>query len=77
MKNYVVKAIIDFNDVEEKTEMGTDTPRQRNVSIWNCTKERYEYLKEHNAVELMGIDKIEEIKEEKPKETKKKNTRKK
>ncbi|MEE3324789.1 MAG: hypothetical protein VZR33_05585 [Methanosphaera sp.] len=76
MKNYVVKAIIDFNDVEEKTEMGTDTPRQRNVSIWNCTKERYEYLKEHNAVELVGIDKIEEVKEEKPKTTKKKTSKK-
>ena len=76
MKNYVVKAIIDFNDVEEKTEMGTDTPRQRNVSIWNCTKERYEYLKEHNAVELVGIDKIEEVKEEKPKTTKKKTIKK-
>ncbi|MBP5694459.1 MAG: hypothetical protein J6X03_03275 [Bacilli bacterium] len=76
MKNYVVKAIIDFNDVEEKTEMGTDTPIQRNVSILNCTKERYEYLKEHNAVELVGIDKIEEVKEEKPKTTKKKTSKK-
>lgn len=67
MKNYVVKALIDFNDVEEKTETGADTPRTANVSVWNCTKERYEYLKEKNAVMLVGID---EIKEE-PKPTKK------
>ena len=68
MKNYIVKAIINFNDTTEKTEAGTDTPRTANVSVWNCTKERYEFLKEHNAVILMGIDKIEEtktIKEEK------------
>ena len=68
MKNYVVKAIINFNDTAEKTEAGTDTPRTANVSVWNCTKERYEFLRENNAVMLVGIEKIEEkktIKEEK------------
>ena len=60
MKNYLVKAIIDFNDIEEKNEAGVDTPRKANESIWNCTKERYEYLKSKNAVMLVGIDPVEE-----------------
>ena len=62
MKNYIVKAIRNFNDVVEKNEYGLDTPRTAEVSIWNCTKERYEFLKQNNAVVLMGI---EEVKEEK------------
>lgn len=62
MKNYIVKAIRNFNDVVEKNEYGLDTPRTAEVSIWNCTKERYEFLKKNNAVVLMGI---EEVKPEK------------
>lgn len=62
MKNYIVKAIRNFNDVAEKNEYGLDTPRTAEVSIWNCTKERYEFLKQNKAVVLMGI---EEVKEEK------------
>ena len=69
MKNYIVKALINFNDTAEKTETGVDTPRQANVSVWNCTKERYEFLKSKNAVMLMGI---EEIKPKKTTKTKKK-----
>ena len=60
MKNYLVKARINFNDVEEKNEYGCDTPRKAGQSQWYCTKERYEYLKSHNAVVLMGIDEIKE-----------------
>ena len=60
MKNYLVRARINFNDVEEKDERGCDTPRKANISEWKCTKERYEYLKNHNAVELLGIDEIKE-----------------
>ena len=56
MKNYIVKAIRNFNDVVEKNEFGLDTPRTAEVSIWNCTKERYEFLKQNNAVVLMGIE---------------------
>ena len=56
MKNYIVKAIRNFNDVVEKNEYGLDTPRTAEVSIWNCTKERYEFLKQNNAVVLMGIE---------------------
>lgn len=67
MKNYIVKATRNFNDIEEKNEAGKDTPRIAGESVWNCTKERYEYLKENNAVVLMGID---EIKEEIPEEVK-------
>ena len=60
MKNYKVKALYDFNDTVEKNEHGVDTPRKAGISVWNCTKERYEYLKNHNAVILMGIDEIKE-----------------
>lgn len=84
MKNYVVRATRNFNDVVEKTEDGTDTPRIAGQSVWNCTKERYEFLKENNAVILVGIDEIKEekqvedvVKEEKPKVTKKKKSSKK
>ena len=53
MKNYEVKAIKNFKDALENKE------RQTN-DIFLCTKERYEYLKEHNAVELVKV--IEEEK---------------
>ena len=58
-KNYVVKATINFNDTAEKTEYGTDTPRKIG-DIFNCIKERYEYLKRNNAVILVGINEIKE-----------------
>ncbi len=64
MKNYIVKAIRNFNDVVEKNEYGLDTPRKAEQSIWNCTKERYEFLKENNAVVLVGIDEIKEEKKD-------------
>ena len=60
MQNYIVKAIRNFNDVVEKNEYGLDTPRTAEVSIWNCTKERYEFLKQNNAVVLMGIEEVKE-----------------
>lgn len=71
MKNYEVKAIINFNDIEEN-----DTYRAIGTT-WKCTKERYEYLKSKNAVDLVSIDEettetevtteTEETTEEKPK----------
>lgn len=70
MKNYFVKAIIAFNDTMEKDKDGKDTPRTKNDTFY-CTKERYEFLKEHNAVELMGIDKVEQVKPTKKKTSKK------
>lgn len=88
MKNYLVKATRNFNDTVEKNEYGLDTPRVANVSTWHCTKERYEFLKQNNAVTLLGINEIkEEPKVEatieyheetkKPKATVKKTTKKK
>lgn len=63
MKSYNVKAKIKFNDTLEKaTRKIGDT--------FKCTKERYELLKEYNAVELINIDEevnndvIEEVVEE-------------
>ena len=76
MKNYEVKAIINFNDIEEKDQNGNDTYRAIGTT-WKCTKERYEYLKSKNAVDLVSIDEetteaevtaeTEETTEEKPK----------
>lgn len=61
MKNYNVKAKIKFKDTLEKT--------MRKVGdSFKCTKERYELLKEYNAVELINIDEevneVEEVVEE-------------
>lgn len=56
MKNYKVRALKDFNDVEENKV-------HRSIGdIFECTKERFEYLNSKKAVELIEI--IEEKKEE-------------
>ena len=56
MKNYKVEAIMKFTD---KTENGI----KRNVGdIFETTKERYEFLKQNNAVKLVEI--AEEKKEQ-------------
>ena len=84
MKNYKVRVIRPFNDMVEKTDDGKDRPRKIN-ELFYCTKERYEYLKLHKVVELMGIDKtpaeqvVDTYKQEvtkisKPKRKKKKDT---
>lgn len=52
MKNYIVKALKYFKDKEEKKERFVGDE-------FETTKERYEYLKEHNAVKLEKI--IDEI----------------
>ena len=49
MDNYKVKAIINFDDVEAGVH------REANKSIFTCSAERYAYLKEHNAVELIEV----------------------
>lgn len=58
MKNYIVKVIKSdgFDDKEENL-----IHRTKN-DIFNCTKERYEFLKKNNAVVLMGIEKQDEYK---------------
>ena len=68
MKNYLVKALINFDDTVEKDENGMNIKRKANISTWYCDKERYEFLKSKNAIILMGID---EIKEPKKKSNKK------
>ena len=88
MKNYKVIAtrfFKDSNEIDEKT--GLKIERQVNDEFF-CTKERYEFLKQNNAVKLIEVieEKKEEVlvdpykdfeaKEEKPK-TKKKKTNKK
>ena len=56
MKKCKVRATITFNDVESGVK------REAKKSEWICSVERYEYLKNHNAVELLEI-----IQEEEPK----------
>ena len=63
MKNYKVKAtrfFRDSNEIDKKT--GLKVERKANDEFL-CTKERYEFLKQNNAVKLV------EIVEEQPKET--------
>ena len=58
MKNYIVKAITEFDDYEGK-EIKEENPRIRRKinNLFYCTKERYEYLKSLDLVTLRGIDK--------------------
>lgn len=42
-----VKAIMNFNDVEENTQ------RVKDKSVWECSKERADYLVENNAVVIL------------------------
>ena len=68
-----VKATMNFHDTE------SNVLRESEKSIWECSKERAEFLKEHNAVEILQEIKEEtkkEIVEEKPKTTKKKTSKK-
>lgn len=93
MKNYKVKAIRffrDSNEIDEKT--GLKVERKANDEFF-CTKERYEFLKQNNAVKLIdkfvedydNVDlevvqeckKEQETKEEMKEKTKKKRTSKK
>ncbi len=87
-----VKAIIDFNDLQEGIH------RVAGKSEWECSKERADYLLKHNAIKIIEeepvkieydinldgkkiaetIIKQQEIKkEEKPKKSKKKKSNKK
>lgn len=78
MEKYKVKAIISFDDVTVQDENGKNVKRVANQSEWEVDKERYLFLKEHNAVELIEVipEKKEEIKSENPKKTAKKTTKK-
>lgn len=64
MKNFKVKSLIDnFTDKVENVQHNKN-------DVFYCTKERYEFLKEHKAVELIEII-DEEIKENKKQNKKK------
>ena len=92
MDNYFVRATRNFNDYEGRDVNGGGTyiERKAGKSEWYCSAERYKYLKENNAVELIEIKKVELPKEEiptpetteevkktiKPKTTKKRNNKK-
>jgi len=91
MDNYKVKSLVQFNDYGGKDINNPENPYiVRAVGDeFNCTAERYLYLKERNAVELIEIipaevklnteikiDSEETKKELKPKITKKKNGKK-
>ena len=53
MDNYKVRATINFDDLEAGVR------REAGKSEWTCSKERYLFLKEHNAVELVEVEKVE------------------
>lgn len=68
---YRVKAIKNFNDSE------TGEHRVKDVSVFDCTLERYTFLKNNNAVVLVEEIKdeiteevVEEVFKEKPKKKK-------
>lgn len=64
MKNFKVKSLIDnFTDTVENVQHNKD-------DVFYCTKERYEFLKEHKAVELI------EVIDKETKENKKSNKKK-
>lgn len=50
MKRYLVIVLREFDDLKEKKH------RDEN-DTFKCTKKRYEFLKENNAVELVMINK--------------------
>ena len=82
MKNYKVEATMKFTDKEE------DGIKRNVGDVFETTKQRYEFLKQNNAVKLIEIieEKKEEVledpykdfevKEEKPKAKKKKTNKK-
>lgn len=73
MDNYKVRALINFNDYEGKDINNSDNKfieRIAEKSEWWCSAERYEFLKDNNAVELIEIKKVEK----KPKIEKKQET---
>lgn len=55
MEKYKIKAIINFDDTQVQDKDGKNVKRVANESEWLCSKERYEFLKSHNAVELIEI----------------------
>jgi hypothetical protein len=64
MKNYIVIATREFDDYEGlECKPENHKEHRKKGDVFNCTKERYEYLKSNNAVLLRGIEKAEEQEE--------------
>ena len=61
MKNYKVIATREFKDSNEIDE-NTGLKKERKVNDeFYCTKERYEFLKENNAVKLIEVLEVEKV----------------
>ena len=76
MEKYKVKAIISFDDVTVQDENGKNVKRVANFSEWEVDKERYLFLKQHNAIELVEIIPSQECKKCDECKTEKKTTKK-
>lgn len=59
MDNFKVRATKNFDDITVQDEKGRNVKRVKDKSEWFCSKERYEYLKSNNAVELIEVEKVE------------------
>ena len=70
---YKVRALINFDDVKVQDENGKNVKRIANQSEWEVNKDRYLFLKEHNAVELVEVIPIKK-ETNKSKTTKKKKS---
>ena len=70
---YKVRALINFDDTRVQDVNGKNVKRIANQSEWEVDKDRYLFLKEHNAVELIEVIPIKE-EAKKSKTTKKKQS---
>lgn len=71
MKNYIVKSLREFDDYEGMPCIPENhKEHRRKGDIFNCTEERYNYLKLNGAVALMGINKVKITVDEKKVEKK-------
>ena len=52
---YKVRALINFDDTRVQDDNGKNIKRIANQSEWEVDKDRYLFLKEHNAVELIEV----------------------
>lgn len=58
MKNFIVIATREFDDYEGlECKPENHKEHRKKGDVFNCTKERYEYLKLNGAVILKGIEK--------------------
>ena len=61
MNNYYVRATKNFNDYEGRDINGGGEyiERKKGESEWWCSAERYQFLKDNDAVELIKFEKVE------------------